>query len=148
MCTLCLPLCSTRSDPVQKHTLSNTGERSTVTYFWQIGEQGTNIIMPTKFSSWMHADPEGSKGGALGGYTLLATQVEMYQKDSVHYTCSHMPFHMFLHFELSSLSRALYTAVITHSKSIHILAHKTVSELYWNFVRQSITFAKRFVKEH
>lgn len=55
------------------HTPSHTGERSTVTHFWQSGEEGTNIIMQAKFSSWMHAaEPEGSYDGTLGSYSLLA----------------------------------------------------------------------------
>lgn len=59
---------------VLPHTemLSLSGERNTVTHFWQSGEQGTNTIMQFKFSSWMHAKPEGSWNGAPGSYSLLS----------------------------------------------------------------------------
>lgn len=84
MCTWCTSLCIISSvqwshalahkHRVLPHTemLSLSGERNTVTHFWQSGEQGTNTIMQFKFSSWMLAKPEGSWNGAPGSYSLLS----------------------------------------------------------------------------
>lgn len=49
-----LPLCS---NSAYKHTHSTQGSR--VTHIWQSSVQEESIIMLFKFSSWMHAMPEG-----------------------------------------------------------------------------------------
>lgn len=99
MCTWCTSLCIISSvqwshalahkHRVLPHTemLSLSGERNTVTHFWQSGEQGTNTIMQFKFSSWMHAKPEGSWNGAPGSYSLVKTHIKKIPYSSAALKC-------------------------------------------------------------
>lgn len=99
MCTWCTSLCIISSvqwshalahkHRVLPHTemLSLSGERNTVTHFWQSGEQGTNTIMQFKFSSWMHAKPEGSWNGARGSYSLVKTHIKKIPYSSAALKC-------------------------------------------------------------